>query len=219
MSASSRIRVCTDVDGEPWSVAKDVCAALGIANPADTLRRWLDRDETGLALLYDPKGDQMLPVVSNSGLLALVLRSPLPQARHVRRGLTEGRPLARLFPAGWWVEEMQPQALAVSLQAPGRCEADACRRAQVLDGMARCDALSLRQAAAYLRARVEVAFGRRAPAAALYRDYQAWLTPEQRPGLSLAAFGEALALLHAPMASEGALWYSGVRLLPAKSQD
>lgn len=42
------IRTTTGADGEPWFVAADVCAALGIANSRDAVAR-LDDDEKGVA--------------------------------------------------------------------------------------------------------------------------------------------------------------------------
>ena len=38
------VRVIVDLDGNPWWVAADVCAVLGIANVSDALTR-LDRTD------------------------------------------------------------------------------------------------------------------------------------------------------------------------------
>lgn len=65
------------VDGEPWFVALDICAALKIANPSDALRK-LDSDEKlTLGLTEAQKLDRMareVNVVSESGLYTLILR-------------------------------------------------------------------------------------------------------------------------------------------------
>ncbi|EPT4706015.1 BRO-N domain-containing protein [Shigella boydii] len=65
------------VDGEPWFVALDICAALKIANPSDALRK-LDPDEKlTLGLTEAQKLDRMareVNVVSESGLYTLILR-------------------------------------------------------------------------------------------------------------------------------------------------
>ena len=65
------------VEGEPWFVALDICAALKIANPSDALRK-LDPDEKlTLGLTEAQKLDRMareVNVVSESGLYTLILR-------------------------------------------------------------------------------------------------------------------------------------------------
>lgn len=46
-------------DGEPWLVAKDVCQALGIADPNQSCRG-LDEDEKGLFAIQTPAGFRRL---------------------------------------------------------------------------------------------------------------------------------------------------------------
>lgn len=60
-------------DGDPWFVAADVCAALGIANNRDALDK-LDDDEKGVALTDTLGGQQEVGIVNESGLYTLVLR-------------------------------------------------------------------------------------------------------------------------------------------------
>lgn len=60
-------------EGEPWFVAADVCAALGIANNRDAIAK-LDDDEKGVASTDTPGGRQDVAVINESGLYTLVLR-------------------------------------------------------------------------------------------------------------------------------------------------
>lgn len=74
------VRVITDEAGEPWFVAADVCAVLGIANARDAVGR-LDADEKGVASTDTLGGTQQVTTVSEPGLYALVGRSRKPEAR------------------------------------------------------------------------------------------------------------------------------------------
>ncbi len=73
-----------DIEGEPWFVAVDVCAALEISNPTQALSR-LDADEV---TLISNEGGRPTNAVSESGLYALVLGSRKPQARPFKRWVT-----------------------------------------------------------------------------------------------------------------------------------
>ncbi|OME31782.1 BRO family protein [Paenibacillus sp. FSL E2-0274] len=75
------------VGGEPWFVAKDVCAVLGIANNRDALGR-LDDDEKGVASTDTLGGVQSLQTVNESGLYSLILGSRKPEARAFKRWIT-----------------------------------------------------------------------------------------------------------------------------------
>lgn len=57
-------------DGEPWWVAKDPCAILGIRNVGDAVAR-LDDDEKGIAKIDTLGGEQEVIVVSEPGLYNL----------------------------------------------------------------------------------------------------------------------------------------------------
>ena len=82
----------TDLDGEPWFVGKDICAALGIKNHNDALSD-LDEDEKGVAStdpLYQSArggGAQDTVVVSEPGVYRLVFRSRKPEAERFKRWL------------------------------------------------------------------------------------------------------------------------------------
>ncbi|UYG09586.1 Bro-N domain-containing protein [Halomonas sp. M4R1S46] len=87
------IRV-VDYDGEPWFVAKDVCAALELgwdrANKAyapSRMVRHLSSDEKARNQIAN-RGQRVL-FVSESGLYKLVMRSDKPQARPFQDWVTK----------------------------------------------------------------------------------------------------------------------------------
>ena len=80
------VRVVT-LDGEPWFVAADVCRALELERTNRALSR-LDDDEKGAHLVSTPGGRQMMSIISESGLYALVLGSRKPEAKAFKRWIT-----------------------------------------------------------------------------------------------------------------------------------
>ena len=76
-----------DVHGEPWFVARDVCAVLGINNPRQAAS-YLDHDEKGVITSDTPGGPQDLATVSEAGLYSLILRSRKPEAKAFKRWVT-----------------------------------------------------------------------------------------------------------------------------------
>ncbi|MCZ0859904.1 Bro-N domain-containing protein [Methanocorpusculum sp. MG] len=74
-------------DDEPWFVAPDVCAALGISNNRDALRA-LDDDEKGVGISDTLGGRQEINIISEAGMYTLALRSRKPQAKPFRRWVT-----------------------------------------------------------------------------------------------------------------------------------
>lgn len=75
------------IGGEPWFVAADVCAVLGIGRPQDSTR-YLDDDEKGRCLLDTPSGEQHVLTVNEPGLYSLILRSRKPEAKAFKRWVT-----------------------------------------------------------------------------------------------------------------------------------
>lgn len=61
------------IDGNPWFVAADVCAALGIGNNRMAVEK-LDDDEKGVSSIDTLGGKQEMLVVNESGLNAIILR-------------------------------------------------------------------------------------------------------------------------------------------------
>lgn len=75
----------TEIEGEPWFVAKDVCATLGLET--NHVRRGLDADEVKSTNLAGFRGRPPL-VLSESGLYALIMRSSKPEAKAFRKWVT-----------------------------------------------------------------------------------------------------------------------------------
>ncbi|WP_168403093.1 BRO family protein [Erwinia amylovora] len=63
-----------NINGEPWFMAKDICAALEMADHLVALRR-LDEDEKGECLTPTPGGNQVMRTVRESGFYKLIARS------------------------------------------------------------------------------------------------------------------------------------------------
>lgn len=108
------------IDGEPWFVAKDVCAALRIANTSDAIGR-LDSDGVGTTDLIDSMGrQQTASTVNESGLYELVFQSRRPEARQFRRWVTsEVLPQIRKtgsYNGGAQLPQSLGQALALAAQ-------------------------------------------------------------------------------------------------------
>ena len=72
-------------NGEPWFVAADVCKALEVANPTDSIKR-LDEDEKARLNLGLKGGDTN--IINEPGLYSLVLGSRKPQAKAFKRWVT-----------------------------------------------------------------------------------------------------------------------------------
>lgn len=83
---SSAVRV-VDVNGEPWFVAADICAALELNNTSMAVAG-LDDDERGISEVDTRGGKQSATVISESGLYSLVLRSRKPEAKQFKRWIT-----------------------------------------------------------------------------------------------------------------------------------
>lgn len=81
------VRVSMDEEGNPWWVAKDVCAILEHTNHRVAVEA-LDEDEKGVRKVYSPGGEQDTLVISESGLYTLIIRSNKPEARKFRRWVT-----------------------------------------------------------------------------------------------------------------------------------
>lgn len=85
---SHRVRVVT-IDGEPWFVVNDVCAALGIDNPRDAIVR-LRSVSVGQTDVQDSAGRmRRTNVVNESGLYRLILRSDKPEAEAFQDWVTD----------------------------------------------------------------------------------------------------------------------------------
>ena len=77
----------TEIEGEIWFVAKDICDVLEIRNPRSSCAL-LEDDEKGVVTVDTLGGKQELATVSESGMYALVLKSRKPQAKAFRKWVT-----------------------------------------------------------------------------------------------------------------------------------
>ena len=79
-------------EGEPWFVAADVCRALEITNPSVALERLDDDEKMTLSSTEGHSGQrggaQMLNIVNEPGMYALVLGSRKPEAKAFKRWIT-----------------------------------------------------------------------------------------------------------------------------------
>ena len=78
------------VDGEPWTVAADVCSVLGIANPSQAVSSLDDDEKMQVSpTLISSEGKGATPwLISESGLYSLILRSRKPEAKVFKRWIT-----------------------------------------------------------------------------------------------------------------------------------
>ena len=90
-----------ELAGEPWFVAADVCAILGLDTSLAVNGRsrpgqscGLDPDEKGTAIISTPGGRQSMLIVSEPGLYSLILRSRKREAQTFRRWITHEKGLA-----------------------------------------------------------------------------------------------------------------------------
>lgn len=80
----------TNINGDPWFVASDVCAMLAIGNPSQTLS-YLDDDEKMTITTNDSHSGRRAPVlllVNEPGLYSLIFRSRKPEAKAFKRWIT-----------------------------------------------------------------------------------------------------------------------------------
>src|SRR5690606_35802145 len=76
------------VDGEPWFIAADVCAVLGIANVGNALARLDDDEKDSIRLADGTPGNPNKAIVNEPGLYSLILRSDKPEAKAFKRWVT-----------------------------------------------------------------------------------------------------------------------------------
>lgn len=75
------------IDGEPWYVAKDVCASLGFRD-ASNATRGLSNDKKTRGKVSTLGGSQSQTLISESGLYMLIFRSNKPEARQFTNWVT-----------------------------------------------------------------------------------------------------------------------------------
>ena len=104
---SHAVRV-VDIDGQPWFVAKDVCACLDIVNHRDAIARLDDDEKDGVGISDAIGREQETTVINESGLYAIILRS--------QGAMTPGTP-AHAF-RKWVTAEVLP-----AIRRTGSCNA------------------------------------------------------------------------------------------------
>lgn len=77
------------VDGEPVFIAKDVASALGYKYSADAIGRHVHEEDKSFAPIQTNGGKQVLTIINESGLYALVLGSKLDSATNFKRWVTK----------------------------------------------------------------------------------------------------------------------------------
>ncbi len=82
---NKKVTVIIDKEGNPWWIAKEVCAILEI-NQSQVRR--LDADEKGLHLMQTPGGMQNFRTVNEPGLYNLIIGSDKPAAKVFKRWVT-----------------------------------------------------------------------------------------------------------------------------------
>lgn len=92
------------IDGAPWFVAADVCAALTIANARDAVAK-LDDDErkslknnsvgiTDGLINQQLNAEQEINLINESGLYSLILTSRKPEAKKFKKWVTSAELIA-----------------------------------------------------------------------------------------------------------------------------
>ena len=111
------LRTLTDEAGEPWFVAKDVCAILELGNTTNALRA-LDEDEkTNFTNCNVAQNGGRAPlIISEPGLYKLIMRSRKPEAHEFQRWVTH-EVLPQIRKHGGYMagqERMTPEQMALA---------------------------------------------------------------------------------------------------------
>lgn len=101
----------------PLFVAADICHALGVKNPSDTITKGLDEDEAAIEKFYTRSStgteqSRELLCVTESGLYHLIFKSRKPAAKKFRRWVTD-KVIPEIRKTGRY--ESTPTATAVSV--------------------------------------------------------------------------------------------------------
>jgi prophage antirepressor-like protein len=104
---TTSVSAITDTQGDPWFVALDVCAALGVSNVSKAVSR-LDADEKNTITLSDSnRGNPETLVISESGLYDLALSSRKPIGKEFKRWVKK-EVLPSIRKTGRYVVEEDP---------------------------------------------------------------------------------------------------------------
>lgn len=75
-------------DGEPWWVAADVCAVLGLDDTHQALRGLDDDERNTTRIVSGKRGNPNRAIVNEPGLYSLILHSRRPEAKAFKRWIT-----------------------------------------------------------------------------------------------------------------------------------
>ena len=81
------IRTVT-IDNEPWFVGKDVAAALGYTNSRKALSDHVETEDKGVTKRDTLGGEQVLAIINESGLYALIFGSKMKSAKRFKHWVT-----------------------------------------------------------------------------------------------------------------------------------
>jgi len=106
-----RVRVVM-IDGEPWWVFIDVCAALEISSPWSVVQR-LEPEDLCSAEVLDPRGvRQSTRVINESGLYDLIWESRKPAAKEFKQWVKR-EVLPQIRQTGSYIPALDPDLAAV----------------------------------------------------------------------------------------------------------
>lgn len=99
------------INGEPWFVAKDVCEALWFSKYRDVISN-LDDDERMSISVDTLGGPQKMSAINESGMYALIFQSRRPEARTIRKWITN-EVLASIRKTGMYAVGQRRKAVAL----------------------------------------------------------------------------------------------------------
>lgn len=76
------------IEGEPWFVGRDVCRALGYADPYSGVRKNVDVEDKRGCPVGSTSGTQETTVINESGLYSLIFGSKLESAKKFKKWVT-----------------------------------------------------------------------------------------------------------------------------------
>lgn len=181
------------IDGEPWFVLADLCAAMDIANVGNVLSRLADDDKSSIRLADGTSGNPNRAIVSEAGMYEVVIRSDKPEAVRFRRWVT-GTVLPEIRRTGGYnaapaqpaltEDEIVHQALAITARRVEELTAKVAElepKAEVADKLLDAEGdLSVRDAAQSLT-RAGIKVGQNRLFAALEKTY-GWISRSAADG-------------------------------------
>ena len=81
------IRV-TEINGEPWLIAKDVAERLEYRNGSRDIERHVDEEDRRIISIYDGAQNRNTMVINESGVYALIFSSKMPKAKEFKHWVT-----------------------------------------------------------------------------------------------------------------------------------